>query len=89
LAVAQKTLPDALIVDYKLPGMDGVELYKVLQSQLKDENKYIIMSAIEDGNMVLNFIKQGIRDYVIKDEHVLDSLIAILEGKEDDYYLFS
>ncbi len=89
LPVAQKIVPDAMIIDYKLPGMSGLELYQALLPQLKEENKCIVMSSIDDGNMVLNFIKQGVRDYVIKDENVIDSLVAILEGKEDEYYLFN
>jgi PleD family two-component response regulator len=47
-----------------------------------------MLSALDDGNMVLSFIKRGVRDYVIKDENVIDSLTAILQGKEDDYFLF-
>ncbi len=35
------------------------------------------------------FIQKGVRDYVIKDENVVDSLKAILDGNEDDYYLFN
>jgi len=38
--------------------------------------------------MVLSFIQKGVRDYVIKDENVIESLEAILGGKEEDYYLF-
>jgi DNA-binding response OmpR family regulator len=81
-------LPDVMIVDYKLPGMTGIEFYESIKSKLKDEQKVIMLSAIDDGNMVLSFIQKGVRDYVIKDENVIDSLIAILEGKEEDYYLF-
>ena len=44
-----------------------------------------MLSAIEDGNMVLSFIQKGVRDYVIKDENVPQSLVAVLEGKDDDY----
>ncbi|MEO7989651.1 MAG: response regulator [Chryseolinea sp.] len=89
LPVAQKTVPDVMIIDYKLPGMSGLELYQALLPQLKEENKCIVMSSIDDGNMVLSFIKQGVRDYVIKDQNVIDSLVAILEGNEDEYYLFN
>ncbi len=81
-------LPDVMIVDYKLPGMTGIEFYESIKSKLKDDQKVIMLSAIDDGNMVLSFIQKGVRDYVIKDENVIDSLIAILEGKEEDYYLF-
>jgi DNA-binding NarL/FixJ family response regulator len=84
-----QTLPDVLIVDYKLPGMTGIELYGKIKSKITEDTKVIMMSAIDDGNMVLSFIQKGVRDYVIKDENVIDSLRAILDGQEDDYYLFN
>ena len=83
------SLPDVMIVDYKLPGMTGMDFYESIKSKLKESHKVIMLSAIDDGNMVLSFIQKGVRDYVIKDEYVMDSLVAILEGKEEDYYLFS
>lgn len=79
--------PDVLIIDYKLPGMNGIELYEKIKSQI-GKSKVIMLSALDDGNMVLSFIQKGVRDYVIKDENVIESLESILTGKEDDYYLF-
>jgi len=81
-------IPDALILDYKLPGMLGIELYEKLQPRFTPETKGIIMSSIDDGNLVLSFIQRGVRDYVIKDDNVIETLNAILEGNEDDLYLF-
>ena len=81
-------LPDVLIIDYKLPGMSGIELYEKIKDKIGDRTKVIMLSALDDGNMVLSFIQKGVRDYVIKDENVIESLEAILSGKEDDYYLF-
>lgn len=80
---------DAIITDYKLPGKSGIDLYDEMKSKLKANQKFIMMSALDDGNLVLNFIKKGVRDYVIKDDSVIDSLKAILEGNEDEYYLFN
>lgn len=82
-------LPDVLIIDYKLPGISGIDLYDRIKSKVKENNKVIMMSALDDGQMVLGFIQKGVRDYVIKDENVVDSLTAILDGKEDDLYLFN
>lgn len=82
-------LPDVMIVDYRLPGKSGIEFYEEIKPKITDQHKVILLSAIDDGNMVLGFIQKGVRDYVIKDENVIESLVAILEGKEDDYYLFS
>ena len=81
-------LPDVLIIDYKLPGMSGIDLYEKIKSKIGDKNKVIMLSALDDGNMVLSFIQKGVRDYVIKDENVIESLEGILSGEEDDYYLF-
>lgn len=87
-AITKNGLPDSLILDYKLPGMTGIDLYNIIKSKLKENQKCIIMSSIDDGNMVLSFIQRGVRDYVIKDENVIDSLTSILEGKEDDFLSF-
>lgn len=81
-------LPDVMIIDYKLPGMSGIDLYEKIKGKIGDKNKVIMLSALDDGNMVLSFIQKGVRDYVIKDENVIESLEAILGGKEEDYYLF-
>lgn len=82
-------LPDVLIIDYKLPGITGIDLYDKIKSRVKENNKVIMLSALDDGQMVLGFIQKGVRDYVIKDENVVDSLRAILDGREDDLYLFN
>jgi DNA-binding response OmpR family regulator len=89
LSAVNGKLPDVLIIDYKLPGMNGIDLYEQLKSRITDDIKVIMLSALDDGNMVLSFIQKGVRDYVIKDENVIESLKAILDGKEDDYYLFN
>lgn len=82
-------LPDVMIIDYKMPGMSGIELYEKIKSRVTENNKIIMLSALDDGNMVLSFIQKGVRDYVIKDENVIDSLESILEGKDDDFYMFN
>ena len=45
-----------------------------------------MMSAIDDGNLVLDFIKKGVRDYVVKDEKVIKTLTSIIEGEDDIYF---
>ncbi len=88
-AINGSSMPDVFIVDYKLPGKSGIEFYDTIKGRLTDNQKLIMMSAIDDGAMVLNFIRKGVRDYVIKDDNVIESLKAVLEGKDEDYYLFN
>lgn len=86
LQVINGKLPDIIIVDYKLPGLSGIELYEKIKPRITDTNKVIMLSAIDDGNMVLSFIQKGVRDYVIKDENVITSLQAIISGEEENYF---
>lgn len=82
-------MPEALIVDYRLPKMSGIELFESIKDKFPKETKIVLLSAIDDGSMVLSFIQKGVRDYVIKDENVIESLQAILSGKDEDYFLFT
>ena len=77
--------PDVLVIDYKLPGINGIELFEEIKDNI-GSSKVIIMSAIDDGNLVLDFIKKGIRDYVIKDEDIIESLVSIIEDNDSIYY---
>lgn len=79
-------LPEVLIIDYKLPGMSGINMYENIKPQITDSHKVIMLSAIDDGNMVLSFIQKGVRDYVIKDENVIESLEAVIEGRDDYFF---
>lgn len=78
--------PDVLIIDYNLPGMSGIDLYDEIKNRLHPDVKVIMMSAIDDGNLVLEFIRKGVRDYVVKDEKVIQTLKSVIEGKDDIYF---
>jgi DNA-binding NarL/FixJ family response regulator len=66
--------------------MTGIALYEQVKNQLSSEVKVIMMSATDDGNLVLDFIKKGVRDYVVKDEKVIKTLTSIIEGEDDIYF---
>ena len=63
-----------------------MELYQNVKDTINSSAKVIVMSAIDDGNLVLDFIKKGIRDYVIKDENVIESLVSIIEEDDSIYH---
>lgn len=86
LVTLKSIKPDVLILDYNLPGMTGIELYEQSKSQLTDDTKVIMMSAIDDGNLVLEFIAKGVRDYVVKDEKVIQTLNSVIEGEDDIFF---
>lgn len=76
--------PSTVIIDYYLPGMNGHTLYSAIREK-NDAIQLIILSANTDANLLLEMIKKGIRKYAIKDENVVVSLIALLEGNDDRF----
>jgi DNA-binding response OmpR family regulator len=86
LVTLKSIKPDVLILDYNLPGMTGIELYEQTKNLLNEDTKVVMMSAIDDGNLVLEFIAKGVRDYVVKDDKVIQTLTSVLEGEDDLFF---
>lgn len=74
--------PNFIIIDYYLPGMSGIEFYKKL-CQRKIKAMMVMLSSNTDSGLVVDLVRQGIRNYVVKDERVIDSLKSILEENQD------
>ena len=72
---------EVIILDYNLPGMSGIELYEQVKPMF-DNTKVIVLSSIDDGAQVLEFIKKGVNDYVVKDDNVITSLKNVIEEKD-------
>ena len=70
--------PDLIILDYNLPGMNGME---VLQS-FHNYNKnfpIIIISAQSDIRIAVNLLKEVAFDYIVKDQELKDRLWMSME----------
>ena len=67
LAVAQQTKPDLILLDWMLPGMDGLEVLKHLQATPATQNIPVYMMTVR-GKMrdVETALRDGALDYVTK-----------------------
>lgn len=81
--LAMGELPQVIVTDYHLSEhITGYDLFKEIESKYPSI-KCIILSSNEDGVLVLDLVKKGVRDYVIKDEELLPNLRAAILGLED------
>jgi DNA-binding NtrC family response regulator len=81
---------DIMIVDYRLPGMDGLEFLKRIQETHPHAIK-ILITAYKDAKVVSEAIRMGIHDFIEKPfttrtmEEVLSQLVERRENEEMKY----
>lgn len=80
--IKKNIVPSTVIIDYYLPGMNGLELYSAIRKK-NNSVQLIILSANTDASLVVEMIKKGIRKYAIKNENVIVSLQALMEENDD------
>lgn len=61
----QKTRPDILITDIKMPFMDGLELSRLVKQEMP-EIKIMILSGYDEFDYAKEAISIGITDYLVK-----------------------
>lgn len=66
LALARALLPDVLVADVSMPGLNGIELVRRLRSELPDV-RVLSLSVHDEERLVLAMIEAGACGYVLKD----------------------
>jgi len=87
LLLEKELIPDLILMDYHLPGKDGISICR----QLKDNEKYkcikiIILSAyssnflnVHNYDIIREAIDTGIEGYLLKDSKIEEIVSAIME----------
>jgi CheY-like chemotaxis protein len=75
--------PDLIILDYYFVNndqtvMNGMEVFDKIKT-IKPETPVIMLSGQDKGELVLEFARKGINDYIIKDNNLIDNLSVAIE----------
>lgn len=70
--------PDLIILDYNLPGMNGMEVMQSFHAYNKNF-PIIIISAQSDIRVAVSLLKEGAFDYIVKDQDLKDRLWMSME----------
>jgi DNA-binding NarL/FixJ family response regulator len=76
------TKPDVVLMDIKMPGMDGIEAVRMLKSHFP-EIKILMETVFEDDEKVFQSICNGAEGYILKNTppaHILEAIQEIYEG---------
>ena len=75
-------MPDVVLMDINLPGLDGVECVRQLKEQLPNI-QFIMITVYEDSNRIFKALAAGATGYMLKQtprEELLGSLREVSQG---------
>lgn len=80
-----KVKPDILLLDLKMPEMDGIETTLELRKRNNDV-KIIIITMIDDEKYVIHLMEIGANGYLLKNAEPEEIKTAIIAAHENGYY---
>lgn len=75
--------PDVLLLDVNLPGMNGVDMCKIINVELP-ETKIIALSMHKESSIIKLMLQNGAKGYVLKNagqDEVVQAIKSVYSGK--------
>ena len=66
ISLIQKRNIDLIISDIMMPGMSGLELLSLLKQFYLNKIPLILMSSLDEGNLILKSLDLGAYDFITK-----------------------
>ncbi|GBC59572.1 sigma-54-dependent Fis family transcriptional re gulator [Desulfonema ishimotonii] len=88
LESVRENLPDLVILDFQLPGINGLETFKAIHG-IEPRLPVIMMTAYGTTETAIEATKMGAFDYVLKPFEVPDMLKLIRQGLEAGRFMRS
>ena len=76
VAMAEELRPDIILMDVRMPVMDGIEAIKILHQKLP-EIKILVLSTFPDDTYVKECISYGAYGYILKNTRARDVVASI------------
>ncbi|WP_408008081.1 response regulator [Pseudalkalibacillus sp. A8] len=76
IEMAKSEHPDLILMDIKMPGIDGVEAVKEIKRELPDI-RFIMVSAFDTFEYAKKVMQQGVKEYLLKPSKKDEVIAAI------------
>lgn len=80
--ICRKEMPDLVLMDIRMPIMDGVLGTKLIKNSFRDV-KVVILTTFKDDEYIREAIKNGAEGYILKNQSsdsIVDCLRAVYKG---------
>jgi DNA-binding NarL/FixJ family response regulator len=82
VALARETEPDIVVLDIRMPEMDGIEAARLISEQVPGI-RVVMLTAYDDRHFVVEAVRAGAKGYVLKSkdaEHLLQAVRLVHDG---------
>jgi two-component system nitrate/nitrite response regulator NarL len=82
LAMIRKEIPDVALVDYQMPGLNGLDLAREVNRE-ELGSKVLLLSAITESSVVFRALEHGAKGYLSKDarrREIVEGVIRVAKG---------
>ena len=74
--LARDTRPDVVVMDIRMPGMDGIEATRMITASC-DPTRVLVLTTFDDDDYVYDALRAGASGFLVKDMALDDILTAI------------
>lgn len=78
LLAALNKQPAVITLDYRLPDSDGTQLFEKIR-ELSPETEVVFISEQDDIAVVVELLKMGAYDYIVKSQEIRDRLLTTMD----------
>lgn len=71
---------DAVMLDYRLPGLNALEVTKILRQERRLKIPLVLVTGQGDEDVAVQALRMGVDDYLVKREGYLQKLPILLEN---------
>ena len=83
LALVTRTAPDVMLMDLRMPGMNGIDLLRTLQS-FTNPPRVIVLTSFETDEDIYRAVQAGAHGYLLKStmqQEMVAAIHAVHQGK--------